>query len=155
MIPEHAQDIGRESSPSRSNYVGRAEMLTNLSQITLWIFKIATAIVAPLVLIVVVETVLRLFNIGYQSDFTVPCTVLEHKAVCDNDHFTWQFFPPGAFRLPSSFAIPAEKSAGTFRIFIVGESAAQGVPEPGYAFGRYLEAMLRDRFPMVRFEVIN
>jgi len=155
MIPERAQDIGRDSSPSRNNYVGRAEMLTTLSQITLWIFKIATAIVAPIVLIVVVETVLRLFNVGYQSDFTVPCTVLEHKAVCDNDHFTWQFFPPGAFRLPSSFAIPAEKPAGTFRIFIVGESAAQGVPEPAYAFSRYLEAMLRDHFPMVRFEVIN
>ena len=33
--------------------------------------------------------------------------------------------------------------------------AAQGDPEPAYAFGRYLEVMLRERFPTVRFEVIN
>jgi tetratricopeptide (TPR) repeat protein len=77
------------------------------------------------------------------------------SAFCDNDRFTWQFFPPGAFRLPPAFAIPADKSPGTYRIFIVGESAAQGDPEPSYAFGRYLEAMLRERFPSMRFEVIN
>ena len=104
---------------------------------------------------VAVEAGLHLFGFGYRSEFSVPCTVQGHSAFCDNDHFTWQFFPPGAFRLPPAFAIPAEKTPGTFRIFIVGESVAVGVPEPSYSFGRYLEVMLRDRFPSARFEVIN
>jgi tetratricopeptide (TPR) repeat protein len=121
----------------------------------LWVFRIVTAVAVPIILIVAAEMTLRLLGVGYDSNFTVACTVQDKKAACDNDHFTWQFFPPGAFRLPSSFAIPDEKPPTTFRIFVVGESAAQGVPEPSYAFSRYLEAMLRDRFPKLRFEVIN
>ena len=121
----------------------------------LWIFRIATAIVMPILLLVGTEAGLRLFGFGYRSEFTVPCTVQDRKAFCDNDHFTWQFFPPGVFRLPQAFAIPADKPPGTFRIFIVGELAAVGIPEPSYSFARYLEVMLRDRFPSTRFEVIN
>ena len=123
--------------------------------VRVWIFRIVTAIVVPVVLLVSVEAGLRLFGFGYRSEFTVPCTVQNQKAFCDNDHFTWQFFPPGLFRLPSAFTIPAEKPPGTFRIFIVGESAAQGVPDSSFAFGRYLEVMLRERFPDAHFEVIN
>jgi tetratricopeptide (TPR) repeat protein len=48
-----------------------------------------------------------------------------------------------------------EKSAGTVRIFVLGESAAQGVPEPSFSFGRILEVLLRERYPGVKFEVIN
>ena len=37
----------------------------------------------------------------------------------------------------------------------MGESAAWGDPDPSYGFGRYLEVMLRERFPQTNFEVIN
>jgi tetratricopeptide (TPR) repeat protein len=121
----------------------------------LWAFRIATVIAAPALLLLLAEATLRLIGYGHRSDFTVPCTVQGHRAFCENDRFTWQFFPPRLFRLPYSFAIPAEKRPGTFRIFIVGESAAQGVPEPSYGFARYLEVMLRDRFPSMTFEVVN
>jgi len=121
----------------------------------LWVFRIVTAIAVPMLLLVAIEGGLRLLGFGYRSEFTVPCTVQDHDAFCDNDHFTWQFFPPGLFRLPPAFAMPAQKQPGTFRIFIVGESAAVGIPEPSYSFGRYLEVMLRDRFPSEHFEVIN
>jgi tetratricopeptide (TPR) repeat protein len=120
-----------------------------------WVFRIATAIGVPLLLVLSVEAGLRIFGYGYPSAFTIPCTVQGRPAFCDNDRFTWQFFPPGAFRLPPAFAIPADKPRRTFRIFVVGESAAQGDPEPSYAFARYLEVMLRDRFPAVTFEVVN
>jgi len=121
----------------------------------LWVFRIVTAIGVPLFLVLSLEAGLRAFGYGHAAAFTVPCTVQGRPAYCDNDRFTWQFFPPGAFRLPPAFAIPAAKPPGTFRIFIVGESAAQGDPEPSYAFGRYLEVMLRERFPATHFEVIN
>ena len=51
--------------------------------------------------------------------------------------------------------MPAQKPPGTYRIFILGESAAMGDPEPAFGAGRYLEALLHERFPRAKFEVIN
>lgn len=121
----------------------------------LWVFRIVTAIFLPLLALAAIETTLRLVGYGHAATFTVPCTVNGRDSYCDNDHFTWQFFPAGAFRLPLSFAFPAKKPADAYRIFVIGESAAQGDPEPSYSFSRYLEVMLRERFPKVHFEVIN
>ncbi|MHC5081904.1 MAG: tetratricopeptide repeat protein [Planctomycetota bacterium] len=42
-----------------------------------------------------------------------------------------------------------------YRIFVFGGSAAWGDPEPAFGFVRILEAMLEDRYPGVRFEVVN
>ncbi len=47
------------------------------------------------------------------------------------------------------------KLPGTYRIFILGESAAMGDPEPAYGAGRYLEALLREKYPGAQFEVVN
>ena len=49
----------------------------------------------------------------------------------------------------------AEKEPGTFRIFIFGESAALGDPRPNYGAGCYLEALLAERFPGAKFEIVN
>jgi tetratricopeptide (TPR) repeat protein len=51
--------------------------------------------------------------------------------------------------------MPVHKAPGTCRIFILGESAAMGDPEPAYAAGRYLQALLEARYPGTHFEVIN
>ena len=51
--------------------------------------------------------------------------------------------------------MPAHKPPNTCRIFILGESAAQGDPEPAYGAGRYLEVLLRERYPGEHFEVVN
>src|SRR5436190_6717033 len=48
----------------------------------------------------------------------------------------------------------AKKPAGTYRIFILGESAALGDPRPAYGAGRYLQALLRERFPGTELEVV-
>ncbi|HWY57701.1 MAG TPA: tetratricopeptide repeat protein [Terriglobales bacterium] len=53
------------------------------------------------------------------------------------------------------YAIPAEKSPGTFRIFVLGESAAMGDPAPAFGFSRYLEVMLGERYPSMKFEIVN
>jgi hypothetical protein len=58
-------------------------------------------------------------------------------------------------KTPQAYAIPAEKPQGTFRIFVLGESAAMGDPDPAYGFSRYLEVMLRERYPAMNFEVVN
>jgi tetratricopeptide (TPR) repeat protein len=51
--------------------------------------------------------------------------------------------------------VKAHKPAGTYRIFVFGESAAQGFPDPTFGFSRMLQVMLRERYPDTRFEVIN
>ena len=53
------------------------------------------------------------------------------------------------------FIFPADKSDDTYRIFILGASAAQGTPEPAFSFGRILQEMLHDKYPTVNFEIIN
>ncbi len=56
---------------------------------------------------------------------------------------------------PRLYSIPATKPPGTIRIFVLGESAAMGDPDSAYGFSRYLEVMLRERYPSIRFEIVN
>ena len=41
------------------------------------------------------------------------------------------------------------------RVFVFGESAAYGDPQPEYGLSRMLEALLGGKYPGVRFEVVN
>ncbi len=120
-----------------------------------WAPRIATAVLVPLLLLGVIELVLRLFGVGYSTDLTVPCTVQGHAADCYNLFFPAPFFPPGMIKTPQAYSIPANKPPGTYRIFVLGESAAMGDPDPAYAFSRYLDVMLRERYPSMKFEVVN
>jgi len=120
-----------------------------------WLAISATTILAPVLLLVLAELALRVFGVGTPTAVTRPCTDQGHPAYCDNPSFAAPFFPEGMFRTPRPFVIPARKQPGTYRIFVLGESVAWGDPDPTYGFARYLEVMLRQRFPQVKFEVIN
>ena len=120
-----------------------------------WVPRIASAIVVPILLLVLIEAGLRMFGVGYSTDVTEPCTVQGHPASCYNLFFPAPFFPPGMIKTPQAYSIPAEKPPGTYRIFVLGESAAMGDPDPAYAFSRYLEVMLREGYPSMKFEVVN
>ncbi len=110
---------------------------------------------APVVLLFLIEGALRVFGVGFPTDITVPCTKQGRAASCYNLFFPAPFFPPGVIRSPQAYAIPVEKPPHTFRIFVLGESAAMGDPDPAYAFSRYLEVMLRQRYPATTFEFVN
>src|SRR5208337_2780763 len=120
-----------------------------------WAPRIATSVLVPLLLLGIAEGALRLFGVGFPTDLTVPCTVQGRASFCYNLFFPAPFFPPGMIKTPQAYAIPAEKPQGTYRIFVLGESAAMGDPDPAYGFSRYLEVMLRERFPAMKFEVVN
>jgi tetratricopeptide (TPR) repeat protein len=75
--------------------------------------------------------------------------LLNHEAFCQ------RFFPPQLVRWPDPFNMAAVKPPDTIRIFVFGESAAMGDPQPAYGAGRYMEVLLRDRFPQKKIEVIN
>ena len=47
-----------------------------------------------------------------------------------------------------------KKPANTYRIFVFGESAAMGDPDPTFGAWRYLQVLLRERFPGTDFEVV-
>jgi tetratricopeptide (TPR) repeat protein len=120
-----------------------------------WVFLIATALFVPLLILGIVEASLRVAGVGYRTELLVPCTVQGSPASCYNLFFAAPFFPAGMVQTPRLYSIPAKKPPGTFRIFILGESAAMGDPDPAYGFSRYLEVMLRERFPSMKFEVVN
>jgi tetratricopeptide (TPR) repeat protein len=103
---------------------------------------------------VLAELVLRVIGFGYPTSFFLATQVKGKKVFVQNDKFGWRFFPRELARSPSPLVMPAEKSKGTCRIFILGESAALGDPEPAFGFGRYLQVLLEQRFPATRFEVI-
>ena len=121
----------------------------------IWVPRVASAILVPVLLLGIVEAVLRFSGVGFSTELLVPCTLQGRPASCYNLFFPAPFFPPGMIKTPQAYAIPAEKPQGTFRIFVLGESAAMGDPDPAYAFSRYLEVMLRERFPSMKFEVAN
>jgi tetratricopeptide (TPR) repeat protein len=120
-----------------------------------WAPRIATSVFVPVLLLGITEGALHLLGVGYPTDLTVPCTMQGRPASCYNLFFPAPFFPPGMIKTPQAYAIPAEKPRGTFRIFVLGESAAMGDPDPAYGFSRYLEVMLRERYPAMKFEVVN
>src|SRR5262249_17446851 len=126
-----------------------------VSKASAWALRIALTLFLPLLLIGLGETVLRICGVGFPTDVTVPCTVGGRPASCYNLFFTAPFFPPGMITMPQMYAIPAENPPRTFRIFVLGESAAMGDPEPAYGFSRYLEVMLDERYPSMKFEVVN
>src|SRR6201997_4975754 len=120
-----------------------------------WVLLIASAVVAPVVLLCCLEGVLRLTGVGYPTSLLIPCTVQGKPASCYNLFFAAPFFPAGSVQSPRLYSIPPQKAAGTYRIFVLGESAAMGDPDPAYGFSRYLEVMLRERYPSMNFEVVN
>lgn len=102
------------------------------------------------------EGALRLFGYGVPTSF--------HRAVTDaqgrrwwreNPFVTAPYFAPELRRRPQVFRLPVEKAPRTYRVFVLGSSAAMGDPEPAFALSRQLEVLLRAAYPEVRFEVVN
>jgi len=120
-----------------------------------WAPRVASAILVPIFFFGIVEAALRFSGVGFSTELLVPCTLKGQPASCYNLFFPAPFFPPGMIKTPQAYAIPTEKPQGTFRIFVLGESAAMGDPDPAYAFSRYLGVMLRERYPSMKFEVVN
>lgn len=117
--------------------------------------RIAAAVVVPLLCLLAAELLLRLMGYGISPHLFLPTQVGGKPVLIDNDRFGWLFMPPALARSPHPIRFPARKAPGTRRIFVLGESAAMGDPEPAYGLSRTLQVLLEDRFPQTHFEVIN
>lgn len=121
----------------------------------LWLFRIVALTVIPVLLFLLLELGLRVVGYGFPVTATIKCKMNEMGAYGDNVRFGWRFFPQNIARESEPFIFPADKSDGTYRIFVLGSSAAQGVPDAAYCFARFLKVMLQDKYPSVKFEIIN
>jgi tetratricopeptide (TPR) repeat protein len=110
-------------------------------------FRLIAAVLLPLGLLVAVESILRLAGFGYPTSFFLERAIDGSAKFTDNLDFGRRFFPPGLVRFPHPQAMPAVKPPGSIRVFVFGESAALGDPDPRFGVGRMLEVLLRARYP--------
>ena len=113
------------------------------------------ALLLPVLLLGSAEIVLRLADYGFDPHFFKLQTINGEKFFVQNDDFSFRFFPREAARSPGVLRMRANKPPGTIRIFVLGESAAMGDPEPAYGPARFMEMQLREKFPGTKFEVIS
>ena len=92
-----------------------------------WLFRL-TALLLPVALLGVLEICLRLGGYGYDPHFFKRLKIGSEDYYVQNEDFSLSFFPPETARFPLPIRMPVHKAPGTFRIFILGESAAMGDP---------------------------
>ena len=120
-----------------------------------WLFRLLSATLIPLCTLLLLELSLRLADYGHPTGYFLKTTIAERAVWVGNQDFTLRFFPRALARELDRPMVSVSKSAGTTRIFVFGDSAAQGDPAPAFAFSRILEVMLRERYPAQKFEVVN
>jgi tetratricopeptide (TPR) repeat protein len=135
---------GRGPARARADVAARPRLRRLLA-------RVALATLAPLVFFATLEGALRLFGYGFPSRFFLPL----RESNVSNQQFGWRFFPPRLARTPPVVVVPGDKPAGTVRIFVLGGSAAMGIPDIAFSFGRVLEVVLGEAYPDFDFEVHN
>ncbi|MCX6874470.1 MAG: tetratricopeptide repeat protein [Verrucomicrobia bacterium] len=117
-----------------------------------WLLRGALLVLSPLVFFGLLEGGLRLGGYGYPTGFFVRSEAGGGDKT--NSRFAWRCFPPSLARTPQPARL-LPKPKDTVRIYLLGSSAAMGIPQPSYGFGRILEVMLRACYPGQPFEVVN
>ncbi len=119
----------------------------------LWVYRALAVFGLPVLLGLGLEGGLRLAGYGRAADFLIPDD--QPGFYRTNPDFV-SLFMPGSFDLrPLNLRVAARKPAGTVRVVVLGESAAQGIPAPAFGFAPQLRAQLRARYPGKEIEVIN
>ena len=125
------------------------------SPVRIWLLRLALMLGVPALLLGVAEGAFRLAGYGHPTSFFVASTHHENGALIENAKFAWSFLPPTLARASQPTLLRREKASSTTRVFMFGESAAEGDPEPAFGMPRLLEVLLEGRFPGRDFEVIN
>lgn len=140
----------RASRTSRGNDVGKR---SGPRGARLWVFRIVALVGVPAALLMLLEAGLRLGGVGSPTTFFVETA--DPGTVVTNQFFGRRFFPAAIARTPDVERFQQVKERGTYRIFVLGGSAAMGFPEPAFGVGRILEALLREEYEGLNVEVIN
>lgn len=121
----------------------------------LWLFRIIAVTVIPALLFLLLEISLRLVGYGFPTTITIKDKINDELCYYNNTKFAWRFFHPNIARTTDPFVFPVKKSEDTYRIFVMGASAAAGTPDGAFCFGRMLQVMLSRQYPKANFEVIT
>ena len=111
-------------------------------------------VLVPVLFFVLLEACLRIFNYGY--DYTQWISPVKGLYVLNPDIAHKYFY--GMKNVPYSNVdmFHIVKQPNTFRVFVLGESAAAGYPFlPNGSFSRYLQQRLSLEYPDSRIEVVN
>lgn len=120
------------------------------------LFAAVLTAATTLLLLLALEGVLRMIGYGHSPHFIRQAKTSAGEVIWrENRWATAPFFTPELVRRPLPFRLPEKKAPGTYRIFVLGSSAAMGDPEPSFSVARVLETMLQAAYPEQRFEVIN
>ena len=131
------------------------ETIGSIPRWRLWLFRLMAITVIPVAVLLTLEISLRIVGNGYHAGALSKTKWKGQTAYYNNYRFGWRFWPPSIARESEPYFFTAKKTKDTYRIFILGGSAALGTPEPSYSFGRMLEVMLENQYPQTNFEVIN
>jgi tetratricopeptide (TPR) repeat protein/lysophospholipase L1-like esterase len=115
--------------------------------------RLALLVGAPILFFFTLEAVLRISGFGRPADLFVKDG--EAGVYRTNPGFTIPFMPASFEIQPLNFRIRKKKDSGSIRVFVLGESAAQGTPDPEFGFAAQLRAQLRALFPGRTVEVFN
>jgi predicted Zn-dependent protease len=115
--------------------------------------RLMLVVLSPLVAFSLLELGLRLFQVGRNTAFFIPDEKPGYFR--SNPNFTALFFPAQFELKPLSFRLRRSKDKNSMRIFVLGESAVFGTPEPGFGLVEQLRAQLRARYPGRKIEVYN
>jgi len=121
----------------------------------LWLFRIIVIVVFPALLFLLVESALRVGGYGFTPAAFIKAEVEGKEYYYNNPEFGWWFFPKSIARKFELITFPANKPEDTYRVFVLGASAALGEPDQAFSFGRILQVMLQQEYPGVNFEVIT
>src|ERR1700677_2876533 len=121
----------------------------------LWRLRLLALVAVPLFLLALVEVALRLAGYGYPTAFLLSSVNQGRRTFVQNNRFGWRFFGKRKSRTPDAISILQDKPPGAIRIFVFGESAAFGDPQPEFGLPRVLQATLSLRHPEMKFEVVN
>jgi tetratricopeptide (TPR) repeat protein len=121
----------------------------------LWLFRILAVTVVPALLFLLLEVSLRVISFGFPTTIAVKDKINSESCYYNNPKFAWRFFHPNIARTAEPFVFPVKKPEDTYRIFVMGASAAAGTPDGAFCFGRMLQVMLHRQYPKANFEVIT
>jgi len=130
----------------------------SLQELALWkrvLFRVVCVVAFPCLFILLLEGALWIGGYGYPTSAIIPHKSDGNAYYGDNPRFGWRYFPRRIARSLEPFVLDSVKKADTYRIFVLGGSAAQGTPQPAFGFARILDKMLSHAYPNVQFEVIN
>ncbi len=109
----------------------------------------------PLIFLGLIEITLRWTGYGHPTAFLLSATQNGRAVFVQNNQFGWRFFGREMARWPQPFSISQRKATNSIRIFVLGESAARGEPQPEFGLSRLLQTLLAGKHPQTHFEVIN